>query len=422
MNISIFGLGYVGVVTAGCLARDGHRIIGVDVNEAKVEALNAGRSPIIEEQIDDLIRDGVAAGRITATTDTMSAVAATDLGIVCVGTPSEANGALDTRYLEAVAAQIGTAVRGRTEPFVCAFRSTMLPGTMRNVLVPILSERSGSGPGLRFEALTHPEFLREGSSVRDFYGPPKIVVGERAPGAGAPLLGIYRNITAPTFCVPYEVAEMVKYSDNLFHALKVTFANEIGQFCQAYGVDGQQVMDIFCHDTKLNISRRYLRPGFAFGGSCLPKDLRAFLHAAKMRDVNLPMLAAVPSSNKAQIERAFDAILRTGARRVGLWGLAFKPGTDDLRESPLVTLAEQLSGKGIELVICDEFVHATRLLGKNKAYVEQHLPHLARLLVATPDPLEPCDLIVVGHPPPPGLVDHWKKSGCRLLFLHTSVP
>jgi GDP-mannose 6-dehydrogenase len=279
------------------------------------------------------------------------------------------------------------------------------------VVIPAVEKGAEGQLDDKCEVVFHPEFLREGTSVKDFYDPPKIVVGERVPGAGKRLLELYRGFTAPVFCTSYEVAEMVKYSDNIFHALKITFANEIGQFCHAHGVDSREVMDIFCSDTKLNLSPRYLRPGFAFGGSCLPKDLRAFLHAAKMRDVQVPMLESVLPSNKGQIERAVQAILQAGARKVGLWGLAFKPGTDDLRESPLVTLAELLCGKGVELKIYDEFVQVTRLVGGNKAFVEMVLPHLARLLIQSPDELDTSELIIVGHPVPAALVKGWLDQG-----------
>lgn len=411
MNISVFGLGYVGVVTAGCLSRDGHTIIGVDVSADKVAALNDGRSPIIEDQIEDLIRDGRASGRLRATTDAAEAVASCDIAIVCVGTPSASNGSLSTRYVEAVCAQIGTLLKHRPSPLLLAIRSTLIAGAIRSVVIPALERGFGGPLDGRCEVVFHPEFLREGTSVKDFYDPPKIVVGERVPGAGRRLLELYRGMTAPVFCTSYEVAEMVKYSDNIFHALKITFANEIGQFCHAHGVDSREVMEVFCSDTKLNLSPRYLRPGFAFGGSCLPKDLRAFLHAAKLRDVNTPMLAGVLPSNKSQIETTLERILAMGARRVGFFGLAFKSGTDDLRESPLVTLAEMLAGKGMELKIHDEFVNVTRLVGGNRAYIEQHLPHLAKVLVPAASELDTCDLIVVGHPVKVELIIAWLEQG-----------
>jgi GDP-mannose 6-dehydrogenase len=417
MNISVFGLGYVGIITAGCFCKDGHRVIGVDVSAAKVDRINVGHSPIVEEGIEDLIRAARDSGRLTATTSAADAIAATDMAIVCVGTPSEPNGSLSTRYVETVVGQIGEQLRGRTRPFLVVLRSTMLPGTMRSLVLPLLTDKAGAAAGTSFDVVFHPEFLREGTSIKDFYDPPKIVVGERAPGAADPLLALYTGFTAPVFRVSFEAAEMVKYCDNIFHALKITFANEIGQFCHALGIDSREVMEIFCSDTKLNLSPKYLRPGFAFGGSCLPKDLRAFLHAARRLDVATPMLAAVLPSNKGQIERVLDEILRTGARRVGFWGLAFKPGTDDLRESPLVTLAELLGGKGVELKIHDEFVQVTRLIGGNKAFIEQTLPHLARLLVANSAELDTCELIVVGHPVDAKTLASWLEQGKKVYDL-----
>jgi GDP-mannose 6-dehydrogenase len=417
MNISIFGLGYVGVVTAGCLAKEGHRVFGVDVSPQKVEQINAGQSPIIEDQIDGLICAARKADRLSATSDAAAAIRQSDMAIVCVGTPSASNGSLSTRYVEAVIAQIGSLIPKRENRLLIVVRSTLLPGSMRSLILPLLEKTSGEVAGNKSEVVFHPEFLREGTSVKDFYDPPKIVVGERVPGAADLLMEIYRNFSAPNFRVSYEVAEMVKYSDNIFHALKITFANEIGQFCHAHGVDSREVMEIFCKDTKLNLSPRYLRPGFAFGGSCLPKDLRAFLHAARRRDVETPMLAGVLPSNKGQVERAVQAILQTGARKVGLLGLAFKAGTDDLRESPLVTLAELLAGKGVDLKISDEFVQVTRLVGGNRAFIEQVLPHLAKLLVSARNELDACELIIIGHPVDAEVINAWLQQGKRVFDL-----
>lgn len=417
MNISVFGLGYVGVVTAGCLAKEGHRVFGVDVSPQKVEQINAGQSPIIEDQIDELIRNARKADLLSATSDAAAAIRQSDIAVVCVGTPSASNGSLSTKYVETVIAQIGSLISNRKNRLLVVVRSTLLPGAMRSLILPLLEKASGGVAGDKFEVAFHPEFLREGTSVKDFYNPPKIVVGERVPGAADPLMDLYRNIAAPVFRVSYEAAEMVKYCDNIFHAVKITFANEIGQFCQAHGVDSREVMQIFCSDTKLNLSPRYLRPGFAFGGSCLPKDLRAFLYAARAHDVETPMLAGVLPSNKGQIERVAHAILQTGIRKVGFCGLAFKPGTDDLRESPLVALAEILTGKGIELRIHDAFVHVTRLVGGNKAYVEQTLPHLARLLVESPDGLDVCELILIGHSVPAEQINAWLARGRAVVDL-----
>ena len=418
MKIGVFGLGYVGVVTAACFARDGHRVLGVDVSTEKVGLINSGKSPIIEEGIDELVVRAHAKGQLSASTDPVAAILETDLAIVCVGTPSAQSGSLNTRYVESVCQQIGALVPKRETPLLLVIRSTLLPGTIRSVVIPALEKAAGGQLGEKCEVIFHPEFLREGTSVKDFDAPPKIVVGERVPGAGKLLLELYHGYVAPVFSTSYEVAEMVKYSDNIFHGVKITFANEIGQFCRAHGIDSHEVMDIFCCDTKLNLSPRYLRPGFAFGGSCLPKDLRAFLHSARRHDLQIQMLEGVLASNKGQIERAAQAILQTGTRRVGFWGLAFKPGTDDLRESPLVALAETLCGKGIELRIHDEFVEMTRLIGGNRAFIEQSLPHLARLLVMRSDELDVCELIVIGHPVPPSQVQGWLDQGKIVFDLH----
>jgi GDP-mannose 6-dehydrogenase len=417
MNITIFGMGYVGVVTAACLCKDGHRVIGVDVSQDKVDLLNDGRSPVIEDQVETLISEARKSGRFEACIDAEFALREAEICIVCVGTPSERNGSLKTGFVETVVTQIGSIVATRATALLVVVRSTLLPGTMRSLVVKILSEKSGSQPGEKFEAVFHPEFLREGTSVKDYYDPPKIVVGERAPGTGERLLDLYKSFDAPVFRTSYETAEMVKYCDNIFHALKVTFANEVGSFCKALNVDSREVMDIFCHDTKLNLSSKYLRPGFAFGGSCLPKDLRAFLFAAHRNDVSLPMLSSIALSNKEQIERAAEEILGSKARRVGLHGLAFKPGTDDLRESPLVALAEILSGKGLDLKIYDEFVQVARLVGGNKAFVDQTLPHLARLLVPAKEDLNDCELIVLGHPVDRQITEVWLASGKKLYDL-----
>lgn len=417
MDISVFGLGYVGVVTAACFAKDGHRVLGVDISEDKVTQLNAGQSPIVEDSIGELIAEARASGLLSATTDASSAVSTGEIIIVCVGTPSAANGALETAHVFAVCRQIGTMLKTTNHKPTLVIRSTMLPGSMRNLVLPALMESAGDNLGNLCTVVFHPEFLREGSSVRDFYDPPKIVIGEQNAGDGDQLMGLYSGFTAPVFRAPYEVAEMVKYCDNMFHALKITFANEIGLFCAGLGIDSHQVMEIFCSDTKLNISKSYLRPGFAFGGSCLPKDMRAFLYSVRQLDLETPMLAGILPSNKGQIERAAQMILKTGARKVGLWGLAFKPGTDDLRESPLVTLAELLCGKGVDLGIHDEFVQVARLVGGNKAFIEQVLPHLARLLVKSGEELDSCELIIIGHPAPSGKVSGWLEEGKTIVDL-----
>lgn len=421
MDISIFGLGYVGTVSAACLAQDGHRVIGVDISDAKVDRINRGQAPIIEAEIGELVADGVRSGRLSATTDAEYAVEQSGVALICVGTPSVDNGGLDTQYIERVSAQIGGLISDRTRPFIFVLRSTVLPGTVGSLVIPTIEEHSGRRVGNGYEVVFHPEFLREGTAVKDFYDPPKIVIGERVPGAGQAVIDLYERIDSPRFVTSIRVAEMVKYADNAFHAVKITFANEIGRFCEAHSVDSREVMDIFCADTKLNISAKYLRPGFAFGGSCLPKDVRALLYAAGSQGLSLPMLEGVLPSNKTQIELALHSVLKNGTRKVGLVGLSFKPGTDDLRESPLVELAERLIGKGVDLKIWDDNVRDAWLVGSNKAYVEKRLPHLVELLVSSGDDLDDCDVIIVGHPVATGQLRDWLEQGIDVLDLEGSV-
>jgi GDP-mannose 6-dehydrogenase len=411
MKISVFGLGYVGVVTAACLARDGHEVWGIDKDPHKVNLLNAGKSPIIEDRIGDYVRDAVESGLLRASDSCEEVVAATEMAIVCVGTPSLPGGGLDMSHVVQVAEEIGAALRNGTEPFLVVVRSTVLTGTLRQSVIPKLETASGRTAADGVNAVFHPEFLREGSSVFDFYNPPKIVVGEQHPGPGEQVMELYRAIDAPRFITSLEIAESIKYCDNLFHAVKVTFANEVGQFCHHMGVDSQEVMRIFVEDTKLNISSKYLRPGFAFGGSCLPKDLRAFLSRARESHLRLPMLENVLVSNESQVKRALEQIRRRGARKIGFYGLAFKPGTDDLRESPLVELAERLLGKGAQLTVYDEHVRVAQLVGGNRAYIQRVLPHLSDVLVEDVAALDDCDLIVVGHPVEPGVLTGWLNQG-----------
>ncbi|GAA4772239.1 nucleotide sugar dehydrogenase [Actinomycetospora chlora] len=384
MKVSVFGLGYVGTVSAACLALEGHDVVGVDVNPAKLAMLGEGRTPVVEERIGDIVRDVVAAGRLTVTDDVTAAIHGTDLSLVCVGTPSAPNGSLDTSYLERAAGEIGAALATRPTDgtrHVVVFRSTMLPGTCLGVLVPILERESGLVAGQDFGVAVNPEFLREGSSVKDFYAPPKTVVGELDPASGDAVMALYADLDAPEFRVEPPVAEMTKYVDNTFHGLKIGFANEIGALARELGVDSHDVMEIFLSDTKLNISPAYLRPGFAFGGSCLPKDLRGLVHAARRHDVRVPILENVLPSNDEHIQRAFEHVAATGRRKVGVFGLAFKGGTDDLRESPLVELCERMLGKGYDLRIHDPAVVESALLGANRSFIEAHLPHLRDLLV-----------------------------------------
>jgi GDP-mannose 6-dehydrogenase len=400
-RIAVLGLGYVGCVSAACFAERGHEVVGVDISPEKVAMIADGRTTVIEERIGELIADVVASGRLRATADVEEAVAATDLALICVGTPSAANGGMLTSYLERVAEQIGATMAALDRRYTVVVRSTMIPGTCQEVVVPALEKASGRRAGADFGVAVNPEFLREGSSVRDFYDPPKTVIGQLDAASGDVVASLYDGLPGPVYRVGIRVAEMTKYADNSFHALKVGFANEIGAICQALGVDSHEVMDIFRADAKLNISPAYLRPGFAFGGSCLPKDLRAVLHAARHRDVELPILESVLPSNERHIDRAFRLVEAAANRRVGLFGLSFKPGTDDLRESPLVELAERLVGRGFELLVYDGHVATSRLRGANRAYVESRIPHLERLMAPTPDAvIAHGETVVVGAAPP----------------------
>ncbi|OLF15728.1 nucleotide sugar dehydrogenase [Actinophytocola xanthii] len=403
MRISVFGLGYVGCVSAACLAARGNEVVGVDVNPTKVELITGGNAPVVEERIGELTAEVVASGALRATTDVAEAVAATDVSLVCVGTPSAANGSLSTAYLERVAEEIGEALADKPDGqrHTVVFRSTMLPGTCLNLLVPILEKASGRTAGVDFGVAVNPEFLREGTSVRDFFEPPKTVIGELDPASGDVVAELYSGLPGEVFRVAIPVAEITKYADNSFHALKVGFANELGSICAALGLDSHAVMDVFLADRKLNISPAYLRPGFAFGGSCLPKDVRGLVHAAHRADVAVPILSHVLPSNEEHLRRAFELVARTGRRRVGLFGLSFKPGTDDLRESPLVELAERLLGKGYDLRIHDANVSLSRLLGANREFIEARLPHLGQLLAADVDEvLDHAEVILVGTKDP----------------------
>ncbi|MGW7337226.1 nucleotide sugar dehydrogenase [Streptomyces sp. NPDC054808] len=388
MRVSVFGLGYVGCVSAACLAGKGHEVIGVDVNQVKVDLVNDGKAPVVEERIGELIAEVVDSGALRATRDVREAIMNSDISLICVGTPSEPNGSLCTTYLERVTEEIGAALAergGSGGRHTVVFRSTMLPGTCAGLLIPILEKYVGGTAGVDFGVAVNPEFLREGTSVRDFFDPPKTVVGELDPASGDAVLALYEGLPGEVFRVPVSTAEAIKYADNAFHGLKIGFANELGAVYRALGVDSHQVMDVFLADRKLNISPAYLRPGFAFGGSCLPKDLRSLVHAAQRADVSVPILSHVLPSNSAHLERAVELVERAGKRRVGLFGLSFKPGTDDLRESPLVELAERLFGKGYDLRIHDANVSLSRLLGANREYVETRLPHLAQLLADSVD-------------------------------------
>lgn len=398
MKISIFGMGYVGVVSGACLAKLGHDVIGVDVAPQKIDMINAGGCPIVEEGIGELMANVVASGALRATTSVDDAIENSDVSFVSVGTPSASNGSLSTEYVERVSEEIGKAVKQKSDPHAVVYRSTMLPGTTDDLLTPILIMNSGKLLGEGLEVGFNPEFLREGSSIKDFDTPPMTVIGAASDAMKSIMAEIYATIDAPVFNTEIRAAESVKYMSNIYHAVKISFANEMGTLLYDAGIDAREVAEIFCQDTVLNVSKAYLRPGYAFGGSCLPKDLRAVLSMAKRRDLELPMLASILPSNDRHIERAFDLVTSHGSREVALFGLSFKSGTDDLRESPLVTLAERLIGKGYNLRIYDPNVQAARLVGANKQYIEREIPHLEKLL--RPDPegtLEGAGVIVVGH-------------------------
>ena len=398
MTLSVFGLGYVGCVSAACMAKEGHIVIGVDVNAGKVEMINTGTSPIVEAGLGELLSEVVQSNRLSATTDAASAVRDSDVSLVCVGTPSNQNGSLDLSYVVRVCEEIGAALKDKSERHVIVMRSTMLPGTIENVVIPALEKSSGKHAGKDFGVCINPEFLREGSSLKDFYAPPFTLIGSDDEETASILRAIYMSIDAPLFVTPVKTAEMVKYVCNCFHALKVGFANEIGNICKTLGIDSHEVMEIFCQDTKLNLSPYYLKPGFAFGGSCLPKDLRAINYKARQMDVEAPILSAILPSNRQQVERAVEMVLATGKKRVGVLGFSFKAGTDDLRESPMVALIETLIGKGLQLRIYDRDVSLARLFGANKEYIERQIPHISQLMRASiEEVLDSSDVIVIGN-------------------------
>jgi GDP-mannose 6-dehydrogenase len=380
MKISIFGLGYVGAVSLACLARDGHSVIGVDVDKTKLELIRAGNTPVVEEGMVELMARVAASGQVTVTTDVVQAVTESDLSLICVGTPSAPNGSQDQSAMLKLAHELGRAMRGKAGGHVFVFRSTLVPGTIEDVLRPIIEQESGKKDGRDFDICFQPEFLREGTSIRDYDRPPFTVVGANAEAPVARLRELFGHLPCEFYRTSIRAAEMVKYCCNNFHALKITFANETARLCEALGVDVFQVMDLVCKDRQLNISTAYLKPGFAFGGSCLPKDLRATLYLAKTRDVELPMLGSVLSSNRVHAEYAIAKVLASGKRRIGMIGLSFKTGTDDLRESPLVLLAEQFIGKGLSLLVYDPEVHLSRLLGANRRFIDQHVPHIGSLM------------------------------------------
>lgn len=380
MRISIFGLGYVGAVSLACLSRDGHQVIGVDIDATKLDLIMAGKTPVVEEGMVDLMASAAASGRVSVTPDAQRAVLDSDISLICVGTPSAANGSQDQSAILRLAEEMGAAIRDKDAPHVVVFRSTLVPGTVEDVLRPIIEEKSGKKDGDGFFLCFQPEFLREGSSIRDYDNPPFTVVGANHRYPVERLRELFGKLPCKFVETSVRSAEMMKYCCNNFHALKITFANETARLCDALGVDPFEVMSLVCQDTQLNISTAYLMPGFAFGGSCLPKDLRATTYLAKINDVEIPMLAGIMQSNRNHLDLAVQKLLSTGKRKIGFIGLSFKTGTDDLRESPLVTLAEQLIGKGVQLSIYDPEVHLAGLLGANRSFIEKHLPHIGQMM------------------------------------------
>jgi GDP-mannose 6-dehydrogenase len=420
LKISIFGLGYVGTVSAGCLAHDGHEVIGVDPFRTKVELINEGRSPVIEAEIGEIIAETVRTGRLRATEDQDSAIRETELSFVCVGTPSQTNGNLDVSYVRRVCEQIGQALKTKKARHTIVIRSTILPGTMHGVVIPALEEFSGKKAGVDFGVCNNPEFLREGSAVNDFNCPPKIVIGQLDAASGDILASLYAHLDAPLLRTDLRTSEMVKYTDNSWHALKIGFANEIGTLCKSFSIDAHEVMKIFCQDKKLNISPAYLMPGFAFGGSCLPKDLRALAYKAKTNDLALPILTSILSSNEMHISRGLDLVMKKGNKKVGILGFSFKAGTDDLRESPMIETIERLIGKGYDLRIFDKNVNLARLVGANRDFILNHIPHISRLMVNGIDAvLDHAQTIVIGNNDPDfqTIPDRLRDGQCLVDFV-----
>jgi GDP-mannose 6-dehydrogenase len=381
MRISIFGLGYVGTVCAACLARLGHTVVGVDKAPGKVDLIRSGRSPIVERDIDDVVRKAVSSGKLFATGDAAEAVSATDISLICVGTPSQPNGALGLDALKAVTVEIGRAIRVKSTRHVIVIRSTVLPGTTRQIILPLLAENSAKAPANGFGLAFNPEFLRESVAVEDFETPSKTVVGALDAATADEVMSLYGSLPGPHLKTTLETAELVKYVDNAWHALKVAFGNEIGLIGKTLGIDSHDVMNIFCEDKRLNISPAYLRPGFAFGGSCLPKDLRALTYLSRKLDLTLPVLDHILESNRMLTERGAAWIHKQGNKRIGFLGISFKSGTDDVRESPFVELVERLIGKGCEVRIFDSNVQLSQLIGANRDYLVRVLPHITELMV-----------------------------------------
>lgn len=398
LSVSIFGLGYVGSVSAACFASMGHKVIGVDVSRAKVDMLDSGRTPIVEARMSELVAEANKACRLHATTDATEAVLNSDVSFVCVGTPSLKNGKLDLSHIENVAREIGAAIKQKKSPHVFVLRSTVLPGTTETITLPILERESGKKCGRDFTVCYNPEFMREGSAVADFLNPPYTILGASDTNHLTPLRELYKDVPATLYETTIPVAEMVKYFSNCYHALKVGFANEMGTLCKHLSVDAQEVTKIFTSDTKLNISPAYLSPGFAFGGSCLPKDLRAITYKAKELDLKLPVLESLMPSNAEHIDRAVDMVMSTGKKKIAQLGLSFKAGTDDLRESPQVQLIKRLMGEGLEVRVWDEDVSLGRIAGANRQYIEQVIPHIGSVLTADlASVMQSAEVVILGN-------------------------
>ena len=398
MRVSVFGLGYVGAVTAACFAHEGHQVIGVDISRDKIELINSGKSPIVEERIGEIIEDVIGSGALKATLDSKAAIADTEVSLICVGTPSKDNGDVDLTYILRVTEKIGQLLKNKSGFHTLIYRSTVPPGTTEDQVIPLLEKSSGKKIYVDFDVCFNPEFLREGTSVSDFYNPPFTVVGQQSEQSTKVIKELYSFLNVPLELTGIKTAELLKYVCNSYHALKVCFGNEIGIIARRLGIDGYEVMRLFKLDEKQNLSGMYLNPGYAYGGSCLPKDVRGLLYLAKKLDYNAPVLGAVPLSNQEQMEQGFKLATSFGAKKIGFLGLAFKGGTDDLRESPLVLLAERLLGKGYELLIYDKHVNVARLFGANKSYIESEIPHIERLFASSAeDVLHNSEVIIIGN-------------------------
>lgn len=397
MNVSVLGLGYVGAVSSACFSNLGHKVIGVDVNPQKVAFVNDGKSPIVEKNLEELIEKNIKEKRLSATTDLTPAVMNTEISIICVGTPSLLNGGIDLSHIYEICSEIGAVLRNKSEFHTVVIRSTVSPGTVM-YCSELIEKQSGKTLNVDFGMASNPEFLREGTAVKDFSEPPYTIIGATCSKSEEALKKLYEGITAPLYCMKTTEAEMIKYANNNFHALKVTFANEIGNICKELNIDSHKVMEIVTKDTKLNLSPYYMRPGFAFGGSCLPKDVRALNYKANSLDLKVPMLNSLMTSNEYQIQRVLQMVMSTKKRKIGILGFAFKNGTDDLRESPVVSLIESLIGKGYQLSLFDSNVFYAKLLGKNKEYIEAHVPHMINLIKPTMEEvIKEVDVIIIGN-------------------------